>query len=253
MLKKTIYKLLNVFILLIFTDCSPSSERINVTVKKQAINLQKDKENRKINDTSALEHLLIQKNLININSLDSNIRVVLHYSTANNFLNKPLYDGLTNCYLPCEVALKLCNAQYYLKSQFSNYNLIIFDGVRPLKIQKQMWEELNMPLKQKVKYLANPNELSLHNYGAAVDVGIIGNNDLLLDMGTPFDFFGELSEPKKEIKNIKNGLLSKEALSNRLLLRSVMIKAGFRMITSEWWHFNSDTKASAAAKYQLIE
>ena len=253
MFKKTIYKLLIVFILLILIDCSPSSEKINVTVKKQNINLPITKENRIINDTSALEHLLIQKNLININSLDSNIRVVLHYSTEHNFLNKPLYDGLTKCYLPCEVALKLCNAQYYLKSQFSNYNLIIFDGVRPLKIQQQMWKELDIPLKQKIKYLANPNELSLHNYGAAVDVGIIGNNDLLLDMGTPFDFFGELSEPKKEIQHIENGLLSKEALGNRLLLRSVMIKAGFRMITSEWWHFNSDTKASAAAKYKLIE
>ena len=40
MFKKTIYKLLNVFILLILIDCSPSSERINVTVKKQAINLE---------------------------------------------------------------------------------------------------------------------------------------------------------------------------------------------------------------------
>ncbi len=253
MLKKTLYQLLNVLILLIFADCSPSSERINIPIKKQATNLQIKKENRKIIDTSALEHLLIQKNLININSLDSNIRVVLHYSTANNFLNKPLYNGLTNCYLPCEVALKLCNAQYYLKSQFSNYNIIVFDAVRPLKIQQQMWKELDMPLKQKIKYLANPNELSLHNYGAAVDVGIIGNNDLLLDMGTPFDFFGELSEPKKELIHIENGSLSKQAQGNRLLLRTVMLKAGFRMITSEWWHFNSDTKASAATKYQLIE
>ncbi|MBL7934448.1 MAG: hypothetical protein JNM51_01415 [Bacteroidia bacterium] len=93
----------------------------------------------------------------------------------------------------------------------------------------------------------------MHNYGAAVDVGIIGNNDVLLDMGTPFDFFGELSKPKREKEFLENGQLSKEALTNRLLLRHVMIKAGFTTITSEWWHFNATNKVSAAARYELIE
>lgn len=99
-----------------------------------------------------------------------------------------MYEGLTECYLPCEVAIKLCNAHYYLKQAFPDYNIIVFDAVRPLHIQKQMWEELKMPAAQKINYLAHPNDISLHNYGAAVDVGIIGNNDVLLDMGTPFDF-----------------------------------------------------------------
>jgi D-alanyl-D-alanine dipeptidase len=151
------------------------------------------------------------------------------------------------------VAIKLCNAQFYLKSQFPNYNLIIFDAVRPLHIQKQMWDELEIPAKQKIKYLANPNELSLHNYGAAVDIGIIGNNNVLLNMGTPFDFFGELSEPKKEKQLLAQGTLSKEALNNRLILRNAMKKAGFTIIGTEWWHFNSTNKITAVSKYELIK
>lgn len=204
-------------------------------------------------DTSLLEKLFIEHHLINLHSLDSNIRVALHYSTAQNFLNKPLYNGLSECYLPCEVAIKLCNAQYFLNTQYPNYHLIIFDATRPLHIQKQMWEELKMPIEEKINYLAHPSDISLHNYGAAVDVGIIGDNDVLLDMGTPFDFFGELSKPKREKEFFKNGQLSKEALTNRLLLRYVMIKAGFTTITSEWWHFNATNKVSAAARYELIE
>jgi D-alanyl-D-alanine dipeptidase len=196
---------------------------------------------------------LIAKHLVNINSLDSNIRVVLHYSTSHNFLNKDLYHGLQNCYLPCEVAIKLSNAQQFLNSQYPNYHLIVFDAVRPLHIQKQMWDELNMPAKDKINYLAHPSDISLHNYGAAVDVGIIGDNDVLLNMGTAFDFFGELSEPKREKEFVENGKLSQEALSNRLLLRNVMMKAGFTTITSEWWHFNATNKITAAAKYELIE
>ncbi len=168
-------------------------------------------------------------------------------------MNKDLYHGLQNCYLPCEVAIKLSNAQQFLNSQYPNYHLIVFDAVRPLHIQKQMWDELNMPAKDKINYLAHPSDISLHNYGAAVDVGIIGDNDVLLNMGTPFDFFGELSEPKREKEFIENGKLSQEALNNRLLLRNVMMKAGFTTITSEWWHFNATNKVTAAAKYELIE
>ena len=116
-----------------------------------------------------------------------------------------------------------------------------------------MWDELDMPTKEKINYLAHPDDISLHNYGAAVDVGIIGDNDVLLDMGTPFDFFGELSEPKKEQQFVLDGTLSKQALANRILLRNVMLKAGFATITTEWWHFNSTTKLIAAEKYELIE
>jgi D-alanyl-D-alanine dipeptidase len=234
-------------------SCSPSSERTNFASKNNPVILFQKKENVNTSDTSTLEHLLIEKKLVNISSLDSNIRVALHYSTSQNFLNKPLYEGLTSCYLPCEVAIKLCNAQFYLKSQFPNYNLIIFDAVRPLHIQKQMWDELEIPAKQKIKYLANPNELSLHNYGAAVDIGIIGNNNVLLNMGTPFDFFGDLSEPKKEKQLLAQGTLSKEALNNRLILRNAMKKAGFTIIGTEWWHFNSTNKITAVSKYELIK
>jgi D-alanyl-D-alanine dipeptidase len=233
-------------------SCSYSNERNNTVLERKPFIVQK-KEYKKTRDTCALERLFIQKNLININSLDSNIRVVLHYSTSQNFLKKPLYNGLTNCYLPCEVAIKLCNAQHFLNSQFPNYHLIVFDAVRPLHIQKQMWDEFEMPAKQKINYLAHPKDISLHNYGAAVDIGIIGDNDLLLDMGTPFDFFGELSEPKKEQQFLSEGKLSKQAYANRLLLRKVMLTAGFATIATEWWHFNSTTKIIAATKYELIE
>lgn len=233
-------------------SCSFPDENKGIAIKKIPSLIQK-KDSVKTPDSCGLERLFVQKNLINISSLDSNIRVVLHYSTSQNFLKKPLYNGLTDCYLPCEVAIKLCNAQHFLNSQFPKYHLIVFDAVRPLHIQKQMWDEFEMPDKQKINYLAHPKDISLHNYGAAVDVSIIGPNNVLLDMGTPFDFFGELSEPKKEQQFLLDGSLSKQAYANRQLLRKVMLKAGFMTITTEWWHFNADYKKDAAKKYELIQ
>lgn len=238
-------------LLVAFYSCDNSIKTTQTKEKKSNTPLQK--EPQMVHDSCELEKLFISKKLVNINSLDSNIRVVLHYSTSQNFLNKPIYKGLKDCYLPCDVAIKLCNAEHLLNTQFPNYHIIVFDAVRPLHIQKQMWEELKMPVEEKINYLAHPNDLSLHNYGAAVDVGIIGNNDVLLDMGTSFDFFGELSEPKREKELVEKGQLSKEALNNRLLLRDVMTKSGFTTITSEWWHFNATNKTNAAVKYELID
>ena len=181
------------------------------------------------------------------------MHVALHYSTDQNFLNKPMYEGLSKCYLPCEVAVKLCNAQYFLKQQYPGYSVIVFDAVRPLHIQQKMWDELEMPAAQKVNYIANPKELSLHNYGAAVDAGIVSEEGVLLDMGTAFDCFDSLSEPKWERYFLEKKRLSEAAYNNRMILRGAMLKAGFTPITSEWWHFNATNKTTASAKFALIE
>ena len=241
-----------IFLIIAF-GCTPNNQKTQNNNNNKKNELQLIKKETTPKDSCDLERLFVQKKLVNISSLDSSIRVVLHYSTSKNFLNKPIYNGLLDCYLPCDVAIKLSNAQHFLHSQFPNYHLIVFDAVRPLHIQKLMWDELQIPTKEKINYLAHPSDLSLHNYGAAVDIGIIGDNDLLLDMGTPFDFFGELSKPKNEKAFLENGQLSQEALSNRLILRNIMLKAGFTSITSEWWHFNATNKVTAAAKYELIE
>ncbi|MGZ3741853.1 MAG: M15 family metallopeptidase, partial [Bdellovibrionota bacterium] len=52
-----------------------------------------------------------------------------------------------------------------------------------------------------------------------------------LDMGTAFDCFSELA-------HTANATLSPEARKNRLLLKSLMEKAGFVNYPKEWWHFS---------------
>lgn len=205
-----------------------------------------------INDTSELERYFISKNLVDVQQLEPTIRVALAYSTDRNFLHKVIYKDLKRCYLPCQVAIKLCNAEYFLNQVYPNYHIIVFDAVRPLHIQQQMWDELDMPAWQKINYLADPSQVSLHNYGAAVDVGII-RDSTLLDMGTDFDSFNELSQPKNEARFLKEGKLSQEAYNNRLILRRAMLRAGFSMMHTEWWHFNATNKTTAAARYGLIE
>ena len=49
-------------------------------------------------------------------------------------------------------------------------------------------------------------------------------------MGGTFDYFGELSHPDY------TGI-TEEQYANRMLLREVMLRHGFKPLVEEWWHF----------------
>lgn len=69
-----------------------------------------------------------------------------------------------------------------------------------------------------------------HSRGSTIDLTIIKQNGGFVDMGGTFDFFGEESHP--DYKKI-----TKQQKKNRQILRDAMLKAGFKPIDSEWWHF----------------
>lgn len=204
-------------------------------------------------NNNLLETKLIAYGLVNINSIDSSIKIKLKYSSNDNFLHKKLYLNLNNCYLQKEVAYKLVKAQHILKLKYPFYSLLVFDGVRPVSVQKTMWNELQVPNKLKNKYVSDPTIGSLHNFGCAVDVSIVNENDWEMDMGTPYDYFGELGHPIAEQRMVNEGKLSWRQFENRKLLREVMTQAGFMTITTEWWHFNGSSLKTAAEKYKIVE
>jgi D-alanyl-D-alanine dipeptidase len=116
-----------------------------------------------------------------------------------------------------------------------------------------MWDTINVPYSERSKYVSNPANGSLHNFGAAVDVTIRDIHGFELDMGTPYDYFGELAYPREEERMLEEGKLTHIQLLNRQLLRDVMEKGGFQGITTEWWHFNSCYRREAYERYRIIE
>ncbi len=203
-------------------------------------------------DMSAMEQQLIEAGLVNVSALDSTIVVDLKYSTTDNFLNTDVYGEFDACYLQKEVADKLVLAQLFLKSKYPSYSIKVFDAVRPTSVQWKMWKAVDLPLEEKVKFLSNPANGSLHNYGAAVDVSIVDQYGEELDMATPFDYVGVLAHPEREEELLEQGLITEEQINNRKLLRGVMYKAGFFNIQTEWWHFNSCRRNVAKERYELV-
>lgn len=189
--------------------------------------------------------------IVDINQLNNRILVDLAYSTSNNFLHEDVYGDLQICYLRKAAAEKLDQAQNLLEKKRRGFRLIVYDGLRPRNIQYEMWHIVKGTAQQ--QYVADPEEGSIHNFGAAVDVSIVDEKGNLLDMGTSFDYFGDLAQPRYEKQFLKENRLSKNHVENRTLLRQVMEEAGFESIEDEWWHFNAFPPAEVKRRYEIVE
>ncbi len=200
-----------------------------------------------------LEKAIRAAGLVEVQELESAIYCNLKYSTTDNFLGEDVYGDFDKCFLQPEAAAGLAVAQAHLEKKHPGWHLSIFDAVRPRRVQQQMWDLVDYPIQEKVRYVSNPKNGSLHNYGAAVDITIVTETGEELDMGTPFDYFGELAYPRKETALLAAGLLSQEVIENRRLLREVMYHGGFTVLPTEWWHFNFCSRAEAAQRYTIIE
>ena len=72
---------------------------------------------------------------------------------------------------------------------------------------------------------------SSHSRGSTVDLTLLNAaTGKELDMGSPFDWFGDESHPDYRCPLYRQS-------ENRLVLRNAMLRHGFEGIDSEWWHF----------------
>jgi len=163
------------------------------------------------------------KDFVELKNVNSNIVLDIRYATDNNFLHKPLYSA-PRCFVLQPVAIKLDSIQKELEKQ--GLGLKVYDGYRPLSVQKMMWEILPDD-----SYVANPKYGSRHNRGAAVDVSLVDSTGTELEMPTEFDDFSE-----KASHHYTD--LTEQAVKNRELLKHIMEKYGFVSLDSEWWHYD---------------
>ncbi|MCR9172728.1 MAG: M15 family metallopeptidase [bacterium] len=184
---------------------------------------------------------------------DERILVDLRYTTDNNFMGMVLYDTLDRLMLQQEVAERLSHCQDLLDSLHPGYRLKVFDGVRPLEVQREMWEALDsIPPLNRGKFVSNPIFGSVHNFGTAVDITICDSTGKELDMGAGYDDFRPIAFPSKEAHFLKTGELTKDQWENRKLLRKVMRSQRFSNIPSEWWHFNAFSRLTCEAKFEIL-
>ena len=124
------------------------------------------------------------------------------------------------------------------------YRLKIFDAYRPANAVSHFvyWGLEDQDIRMKPYFYPDLEKQELfnqgyiaakssHSRGSTVDLTLFDMNaGKDVDMGSPFDFFGEISHP--DYKGI-----TEEQYRNRMLLQSAMVRNGFSTIDCEWWHF----------------
>ncbi|MDH4474048.1 MAG: M15 family metallopeptidase [Fluviicola sp.] len=236
--------------LLVFQACENASGETKAISEKDAVRPPKKKA------VVPIPSMLIngKDTLVRVDSFNKKVFWDLKYASTDNFMHRVLYDTLKTVYLQRDVAQRIAKCQELLTSIDSNLHLLVYDGVRPLAVQWEMWRALDtIPVAQRVKFVSNPRNGSVHNYGAAVDLTICGANRKPLDMGAGYDDSRQIAYPSLEAQFLASGELTKKQLANRQLLRKIMRSQRFINIPSEWWHFNAFPRAVVKSRYGVVE
>lgn len=141
---------------------------------------------------------------------------------------RPLYLSGMPCLIHRATAEKLQKVSKSLKA--SGYALKIWDAWRPPEAHQALWDAVQDP-----DYVVPPSKgLSWHCYGISVDVTLVTLDGSPVEMPSKFDEFSDRAASK-----YVGG--DPEIARRVTLLQDTMKGAGFRVIQSEWWHFDDMT------------
>ena len=178
------------------------------------------------------------------------IAVDLRYATPDNFVGRDLYSPIDCAWLHRDAATALEQAVAWLAAHRPDHHLLVLDALRPQRVQQQLWDALQGT--ELLGYIAEPSRGSIHSFGMALDITIVGPDGQELDMGTGFDDLSERSHPALELVLLERGEITQEHVEHRRLLRDAMFQAGFFGINSEWWHFDCGDRVLVRQTYTRI-
>jgi D-alanyl-D-alanine dipeptidase len=178
------------------------------------------------------------------------IFVDLRYATPDNFVGRDLYSPIDCAWLHRDAASALESAVAWLAAHRPDHHLLVLDALRPQRVQQQLWDALQGT--ELLGYIAEPSRGSIHSFGMALDITIVGPDGRELDMGTGFDDLSERSHPALELAMLERGEITEQQVEHRRLLRGAMFQAGFFGINSEWWHFDCGDRVLVRQNYTRV-
>ncbi len=192
---------------------------------------------------------------VNITDVVPDVILEVRYFGTYNFVGARI-DGYLQptALLTRQAADSLKAVSDDLKAQ--GYRLKIYDAYRPQRGVDHFvrWgKELDDTLMKRYFY---PNEVkdslfikdyiaehSGHSRGSTLDLTLFDmRTEKEVDMGGTFDWFGSESHPDCGGDPVTgtyraNDTITATQFANRMLLREVMMRHGFKPYESEWWHF----------------
>ena len=165
--------------------------------------------------------------LVRLTDAAPTIREDIRYATANNFTGRALpgYEVPAALMRP-DAAAALARVAGRLASR--GYGLLVWDAYRPLRATLAMVEYAETTGNEWLLdgWVARRSN---HNKGNTVDLTVVRlDTGAELDMGTPFDHFGDES---------RTANASGQVAANRRILLDAMRAEGFSNYSQEWWHY----------------
>ena len=175
------------------------------------------------------------KQLVEIKQYIPQIVLDIRYATTNNFMHRRMYQQ-PKAYARLPVVKALQQVEADLRTR--GLGLKIYDAYRPYSVTVKFYE-----MASDTNFVANPRKGSKHNRGCAIDLSLIDlKTGKELDMPTGFDSFS-----KKAAANYP--AITKLQLANRELLKNTMQAHGFKVLKTEWWHYDFD----GWPQYELLD
>lgn len=179
----------------------------------------------------------------------------IRYFSTYNFVGTRVEGYLEPIALMTKVAADSLHAvSDDLKQQ--GYRLKIYDAYRPQMAVDHFvrWAEDLADMAMKPYFYPDVDKSVLfeqgyidarsgHSRGSVVDLTLVDMaTGKEVDMGGVFDWFGLESHPDcggdpETMEYRPNDTLTATQFQNRMILRSAMLRHGFKPIDTEWWHF----------------
>lgn len=233
---KKIFAFLLIFTIITFTGCNSAE--------------QNTKENSTISTADKAEYVPEEDSsgFVLLTDIVPDAILEIRYYSTYNFVGERI-DGYEQptALITKEAALALKNVNEEVKEK--GYCLKIFDAYRPqkavnhfmdwakdtdnTKMKDTFYPDIDKSLLFEQGYIA---EKSGHSRGSTVDLTLVDiKTGKELDMGGPFDYFGELSHPL-------NTNVTDKQYENRMILREAMTNNGYKPLEEEWWHFTLENE-----------
>jgi D-alanyl-D-alanine dipeptidase len=220
----------------------------------------------------ALAGSALPKGFVYLRDIDPTIVQDIRYAGSHNFVGRPIRGyRAAECILSVRAASALKTVQGMLAEK--KLSLIVWDCYRPKRAVDDFLQWSKDPAhaemkaefyprtdKQRLFTLGYLATRSAHSRGSTVDLGLVPSSfslspptdplpalkpltlkpctlpkgerfeDGTIDFGTGYDCLDALG-------STSNASVGEVALRNRQILKSYMVKAGFRPYAREWWHF----------------
>ena len=186
---------------------------------------------------------VMHEGFVHVTDVCENVILEIRYFSSYNFVGKRI-DGYVapQAILSEPAARALCKAA--AAAEEKGYTLKIYDAYRPqaavdnfvrwgMDATDTRMKPIFYPQVEKARVfdLGYVATRSGHSRGSTVDLTLVDRlSGKDLDMGTPFDFFGEASHHGAK------GMTPQQQ-ANRAVLLGLMEGAGFKRYEEEWWHY----------------